>query len=491
VKTSSIAYRAYPPTAGPTRTVAATGARTARDVVLAPLAIALAAIRWVWQHPAYLAAATILLVCVPLGDRDVTAEFHITPGDLAAMALVAVAAARALAGHRLPRSLLWWALGAPLVCFAVATLTSNDPAASAFGFIRYAELFVIVPLAVVIVLRERRDALIVCGALVAAALIEGFVGVGQYLTGAGASYQGRDVRAVGTFSALDVQAMAGVVGYGIVVAVGLAMTTRGKTRFWLATAAAFLTVPLLLSLSRGALIATVVALVVMLIVARPRLLLPVGVYGGAVLLLIIGVLGPRATSVGARLDSIGSSVSAPDPSVTDRFTLWRTATQIWQDHPITGVGLKQFPAFRDSYAPLNLSAGSDVASSTLSFQKEPLLSPHNMYLLVLSEQGLLGALGLVVLLLGLIVVLSGRVRAREATPPKHRRGFGAASVGIAALGVVVWTATNFMYGDIGGQTGVMMSVLLGVALWWAVRARSDRTGAIDGADRARIGGRHE
>jgi O-antigen ligase len=451
--------------------VLAAGTRTARNVLFTPAALLLVALRSVTARPALLAALAVLLTCVPLGSRDVAASVHVTPGDICAAALVVVVGVRVVTGdRRLPRSGLWWAMAATIAAFAVATFTSHDTATSLSGFIRYTELFVVVPLAVVLALRDRRDALLVCAAAIAAAVIEGAVGTVQYLTGAGASYAGSQVRAIGTFSALDVQSMATVVGYGLVVAVGLAVALRGLAGRRLAVIAALLVIPLLLSLSRGGVIATVAAVLVMALVARPRLVPPLVVYGSGAALLIAGALGARAAGVGARLGSIGSSASTPDQSVTDRYVLWKTAAAIWRDHPITGVGLKEFPAYRDSYAPVNLSSGSDVAGPGLSFQREPLLSPHNMYLLVLSEQGIVGALALGGLLFGLAALTIQRVRqGRGPTGWPDGRASDGRAVSVAAVGVTVWTLVNFMYGDIGGQTTVLTSVLLGLALWWAVQ----------------------
>jgi O-antigen ligase len=442
--------------------------RTVGEVVLAPLAVLLAVARWVYHRPAVLAAATVLLVCVPLNPRDVSTTPHITPGDVTAFLLVVVVTVRVIAGERLPRHRLWWAMVAAVAGFAIAMFTSHDPYTSLSGFVRYTQLFVIVPLAVVLALRNRKDALLVCGAALLAAVIEGVVGAVQYITGAGASYGGQNVRAVGTFSALDIQAMATVVAYGMVIAVGLAITVRGRARGWLLLTALLLFVPLLLSFSRGSLIATIVALAIMLVVTRPRRLLPIAVYAGCLLLLVTSLLGPRAAPVGARLDSIGSSTSAPDQSVADRYALWKTATSMWQSRPITGVGLKEFPAYRDTYASVNLSAGSDVEGPHLTFQREPLLTPHNMYLLVISESGIIGALGLGSLLFGLAVITIRRLRA-QAESIRGADPDGRGSVGVAALGVVAWTMVNFVYSDIGGQTTVLMAILLGVAMWWATR----------------------
>ena len=66
--------------------------------------------------------------------------------------------------------------------------------------------------------------------------------------------------------------------------------------------------------------------------------------------------------------------------------------RIFIDHPVTGVGLRHFPLFRDTYAPMSLSSGGDVLDATQGFRRVELLSPHNFYLLVLSELGIVGAM---------------------------------------------------------------------------------------------------
>jgi O-antigen ligase len=159
--------------------------------------------------------------------------------------------------------------------------------------------------------------------------------------------------------------------------------------------------------------------------------------------------------------------------------LWKTAAAMWRDHPVAGVGLKEFPAYRDSFAPVNVSSGSDVEGPGLSFQREPLLSPHNMYLLVLSEQGVVGALAMGGLLFGLAATTVRRtIQARPRGDWPDGRLPDGRVVSVAAVGVVIWTLINFVYGDIGGQTTVLMSVLLGFALWWAVQPTASSEGAV-------------
>jgi len=446
--------------------------RLALAVLFAPLAVVLAVARAAARWPAAVAALAVLLVCVPAGDRDMSASFHVTPADVGSVLLVAAVLPRLRAGAGWLRGWPGAVLVAAVLGFGVATMASSDPAASVVGFARYVQLFVVVPAAVVLSLRERRDVWLVCGAVLLAAGLEAVVGVYQYLTGTGASFEGQDVRAVGTFGAWDIMGLSTVVGYGLVVAVGLALALRGRARIGLFALAALLVLPLLLSLSRGALMATCGAVAAMMLVAVPRLTLRVAVFGAAVAVLV-GAMAPATTAVGARVATIGTSLTDPDRSVSDRYELWQTATGMWGDHPVTGVGPKLFPAYRDTYAPLHLSSSSDVEDPSLGFRHQPLLSPHNMYLLVLSEQGLAGGLAFAGLLLGVAVGAWRRTR-RAARPAGLPNGRGALA-SVAAVGVVAWTLLSFLFGDFGGPTAVLMSVLVGLGLWWAAPPAAERS----------------
>ncbi|WP_030257955.1 MULTISPECIES: O-antigen ligase family protein [Streptomyces] len=405
------------------------------------------------DRPSLLAAATVLLVCVPTGEKDVTAAVHITAADLASLALVALTALNLLRG-RLPAvdrttCLLF---GGIVVAAAVATVGSIDPATSVTGFVRLTQVFVLVPAGVLCSLRDRTDQRLVLGSFVLAALVQGVVGANQYLTRTGASYTGQPIRAVGTFGALDIMAMSTVVSYGLLAALALALGERGtggnaRLRRAMFAAAAFLAFPLAVSFSRGSWIATCLAATVLLLRADARLAVRSAVLGLAAVVVLVGGLGLGGSGVTKRISSIGSVSAAPDQSVSDRYDLWATAGRIWQDHPVHGAGPKAFQQLRDSHAPLRLSSGSDAADATIGFQREPLLSPHNMYFLVLSEQGLIGIVAYAALFLALLIGCLRRSR----------------GPGLAALALLTWVLVDFLYADIGGTTTVLTSVVLGLA----------------------------
>ncbi|MDN5917677.1 MAG: O-antigen ligase family protein [Pseudonocardia sp.] len=444
------------PDGGRVRSVLTAGGGVVIGTALAPLAAAGAAASAAVRRPGGLVAVMLLLICTPVQFDVGGSVFGL--GDVASVGLVLVAAAVLWrSGRRLDRrcALLFGGLAA---AGALATLAAADPFGSAVGWVRYLQLFVLVPVAVAVAVRERRDLLLVVNSLIMAAVVEGAVGVWQFLSGTGAYYGGEPIRAVGTFGATDVIAMSVVVGLGLVLAAGLALARTGPARVGYLVVAVALMVPLGLSLSRGSWISTGIALLVVLLAAGRRTFFTVAAAATAVLIVVVGGLGVGSEVLTERLDSITSSVASPDSSVTDRYDLWSTAVAIWSDHPVTGVGIKAFPQYRDGHAPLGLSSASDIDQAGSGFEHQELLSPHNQYLLVLSEQGIVGA-GVFTLLM--LVLVGGSLLALRRSEPWLR------GIGLGVLGLSVWQVLQFVYGDVGGASSLITSVTLGLAAWWA------------------------
>ncbi len=426
--------------------------------------------RLVHYAPLLPAVVTVLLLAAPVTPGDVTTSGKVTPADAASAVLVLTCAVRLLrARRRVLSAAAAVVLGAPVVGFAAAAITSADPGASLTGFLRYVQVFVAVPASLVLLLRDRRDFAVVAGSVVALALVQGGLGVWQYATGTGASYQGDDIRAVGTFGPSDIMGMATAVAYGLVIAVGYALAPGpARVRTAAAGCAAALLVPLAVSFSRGAWIATAVAVIALIALAGLRRAARIFGVLAACAVLLVGGVGVGSQMIGARVASITQVTDAPDPSVSDRYTLWAAALSMWREHPVTGVGLKRFPDERDGHASLALDSGSDTAGAGQTFTREPLLSPHNMYLLALSEQGLLGC-----------ALLTGSWAALLATGAQRlfrARRFVPSSVGpgLAAVGLLVWSCVDFLYADIGGPSTILTAVLLGLTAWWGLNS-SDRT----------------
>ncbi|MBW5424489.1 hypothetical protein GKQ77_23490, partial [Streptomyces sp. BG9H] len=162
-------------------------------------------------------------------------------------------------------------LGLPVVGVTVAAFGASSAATGVAGAARYLQIFVLVPATVLILVRDARHFRLLAWSFVALALWQGGIGVQQYLTGTGASYMGEDIRAVGTFGSTDVMGMATVVSYGLVCALALAFRPGApRGRVAAGVCAALLTVPLALSFSRGAWIATAAACLGVLLLAGAR-----------------------------------------------------------------------------------------------------------------------------------------------------------------------------------------------------------------------------
>ncbi|WP_197972502.1 MULTISPECIES: O-antigen ligase family protein [Streptomyces] len=354
-------------------------------------------------------------------------------------------------------------LGLPVVGITVAAVAAGVPDAAVTGLLRHLQIFVLVPAAVLLLVRDRRDVRLLAWAMVALAMWQGSIGVHQYATGTGASYMGRELRAVGTYGPGDIMAMATVVALGLVCAVGLVLgSAPERQRVWALACALLLVVPLAVSFSRGAWIATALACTAQLVLAGLRRAVRVSAVVAAVTVILVGGFGVGSALFQERLSSIGQVAEAPDQSVADRYALWAAATGMWRERPLTGVGLKGFPEHRDGHASLALSSGSDTEGAGATYRKQPLLSPHSMYLLVLGEQGLIGVLTLAGSWLALLVLgLRNLLRARRAQDP----GLDCALV---ACGLLIWHLINFAYADIGGPATILTAVCLGLSAWWAL-----------------------
>lgn len=411
--------------------------------------------------------ATVLLLALPVPGAGTPDSQGALPADLASGVAVLCCLGRLLARRvrPLPTGAVLIA-GLTVTGLAVATVTASDPVAALPGLVRYLQVFVLVPLAVCLTIRDARGFRLLTAALVLLALVQGFVGVRQFATGTGASYMGEEVRAVGTFGPGDIMGMATVVAYGLLAAVPYALCPPASVRRWLRPCALLVTaglvVALAVSFSRGSWIATALAALTVVVLTGQRTATRSLLVLGALSVVLVGGFGIGSDMVRERLSSVTDVARAPDRSVNDRYTLWEAAGSMWRERPATGVGLKGFPEFRDGHASIGLSSGSDTEGAGQGFRRQTLLSPHNMYLLVLGEQGLIG---FVTVVGGWLAVLVASVRALFLA---RRRRAGAIDCGLVAVGLVVWQTVDFLYADIGGPTTVLTGVVLGLGAWWAL-----------------------
>ena len=400
------------------------------------------------------------ILCLPVASDAGPASGLVTPSDVLLVVAVLLTARDVVRGERLAvlRSVPaagFLALGTGTL---LATTLATDFPDGLIGGARFVEVFVLVPLAVMAALRTRADAIVVVGALVVLAATEGALGLVQYLTGTGADIGGATVRAVGTFGAYNIGVVAALTGLGVAACLAVAMVDTGRMRWVAAGLAVFLVLPHLASLSRSAWIATMVAATVVVSRARPARLLAVVVAGGVAVAATVPPLAASGSELGLRLQSLLTANSAPDQSVIDREELWAAAAGMALDHPLTGVGPRAFPEHRDAYADLGLLGSSDISFGS-DFQQVGLETPHSLYLLVASEQGLLVALVYATVLA--LFLMRSLVRVAR------RRSDASTTLALVGAGLLTYQLVSMATGDIGGPGSLLLAVCLGIGGWAA------------------------
>lgn len=230
----------------------------------------------------------------------------------------------------------------PAAAFAALTvvscLLSSDPGRSlprVREFVLYGILF-LVPNA----LRTRRQVEALLHAIMASSLVLSVWGIVQYALGEG----GTEHRISGPLS--HWMTFAGLVTFSASLAMAYAAYHPCPRRRLAYAAVALLNgVTLALSLTRGAYLAVIAALALLLFLRKPAalVLLPV-VLGGAFLV--------APADVRSR---VLSSLSGHDDTTVDRFYLWGSGLEMIADRPLFGLGLSRvnvaYADYRDPKAP--------------------------------------------------------------------------------------------------------------------------------------------
>jgi O-antigen ligase len=255
--------------------------------------------------------------------------------------------------------------------------------------------------------------------------------------------------------AAEAERLSGIFGAGnlklgpVLAALSPFVLLAARARFgWrgLAIAFVFMAMPILLAGSRAAWV--MYALVCIAIAWREapsKRAFALAIAGGIVLCAAMVTLALRdSDGFGARVQRTllvlrGNEV-AVDEASAGRISIWRTATEMWQANPITGVGVRGFRyAYPEYAAPHDrfVDTASDTGAS----------HAHQIVLEILSETG---AIGLVLWLAGAWFALRAWLRA---DPPARAR---ALAPGIALAAMCFPLNTHFAF----------YSAWWGTLFWW-------------------------
>jgi len=324
----------------------------------------------------------------------------------------------------------WWRL--PILLFLAVTCLSvtqaTDLALSLKEVLKLSELLLTYLLALSYIdspARLRRLLLLVA----LAALSQALLGLAQTFAhfGPASFLRGGALRASGTFAQPNPFA-----GYlNLTLPLALAGMIVGVDIFGRLTKPLVVIVgaAVLVSQSKGALLAIIVALAVMLIVyARPTRPL-IGAAAAAVFAIfagaVFGIVPSAVTNGGLSVVGLDNvDVANPTPATwanAERLAHQLTGLHMFFDHPLLGVGIGNYPAAYAHYrvAPVWVN---DLGHA------------HNYYINVAAEAGIVGLAAFLIMFIAAFVIV-GRLYRRAADPT-------ARAIALGALGVLVTVAVH-------------------------------------------------
>ena len=339
----------------------------------------------------------------------------------------------------------WYAAaaGAAIVLAGIATLYSAHPALALYGSTwrrmgALTECAVVLAALWIAAYAASSPARLIwlLRAVCAAGFLTSLYGIAQYFGWdpllPKASYEAgegvfRIVRPPGTLGHSDY--FAAFLLWPVFAGIGLFREERRGTRKLLgAAASAAGMIAILLSGSRGAMLAMVAGLCVLAAMLRPRLRAAATVSGFAVLAMGLFYISPAGQRLRARAHWIGE-----DRTGGARPLLWRDSLRMAAAKPFTGFGLDTFVAEFPRYQ------SEDLARAYPDFYHE---SPHNIFLDALTAEGVPGLL----LLAGVTVAgMAGGWRARVQDPPLAIALLPALVASLVAHQFVVFTAPTAFY----------------------------------------------
>ncbi len=393
-----------------------------------------------------LAALTVVIPLSPASGDGGQLPLAI-PEAMGALVLVAVVVAGLARRHfDLTLTGAFW----PGVAFLAAVVLSAgfapDLLLSAKEFLRWLEaLGVLVVAATLCQSVERRKLVVVC--LLVGLLLESGLGWVQFLLRRGPDgfRIGSFLRAYGTFG--QPNPFAGYIVMTVPIGIALCLWTYVDCRRSGAFGELFrpfallallssgvAVVALAMSLSRGALLGLVLAILVLLCFLTRRVIAYVAAAiaaGGLLLVLDSSRLVPAAIS--DRIAQIWEYVGwfdatriQPTPqnwAVVERMAHWQAAWNMYINHPVTGVGPGNYPIAYPSYR-------------VNDFWLDPLGHAHNLYLNVMAELGLTGLVTyLAQWVAWLAVALSGYWRSLSTFDRGLTAGVVASMAGVAVHNV--------------------------------------------------------
>jgi len=186
-----------------------------------------------------------------------------------------------------------------------------------------------------------------------------------------------------------------------------------------------------LTQSRGTFLAAGVVTVVWVVASGPR------VRRRALLLSPLALLGLLIPGVGNRLLNLvsafeGGPAYVVDPSLVERSAVQQIAAIVFADRPLFGAGPGSFPLIVHDYS----SRENDLLIGTVT-------APHNLYLEIAAESGIVGLTGWLILVVGVMVLAVRSLIGLAGANQDGRHGAPTRALAAGVLGAVVgWSIAS-------------------------------------------------
>lgn len=389
--------------------------------LLAPVLLALAALVLVtYRRPSVGVGAALLMVPLEVASLPLpSGAVSPSEGTLVLVALCWIARLIAAPSTIVKPGLRDLSVFALLVAYAAGMALATDTAPVLRITILWSLFYLAYLQAQAFTLLEIRNVLI---AFVVGAGILGGIGAVSYLqSGQTALFEGgllTSTRAVGTFA--DPNYYASMLALGIVPALPIVLL-EPKRLWWVAVPSLVATAGLVFSLSRGGFLALASGVLVLLVWRRARRI-GAGIVVG---LLVLALVNPspvlnssQFTTVQQRLSTIaGSGVRQTNL----RPLIWATAVDITIEHPLFGVGLREFRA---------------EATRRILFEGDlGIENVHNVPLNIAAENGLVGLVGFMTFVVQLLTRGRNGLRSQDVLAYALALGILASIVGFLVQGL--------------------------------------------------------
>ncbi|MBN2208441.1 MAG: tetratricopeptide repeat protein [Candidatus Coatesbacteria bacterium] len=389
---------------------------------------------------------------------------------LCAVAVLAIILALVKNSFEFPRRLI-----APTILVALSQLASIpatlNPGMSLDEFLRLAALLALFVVTTSIA-SPRRSELIACGAVIVASCIS-MLGVVHFITGAifpsiQDSYGFPMFGATLGHDNFAGEYLVAVLPLAMALCASAVERERYAAGFYALGAACAMLIFLSLTFSRGAwagFLASIVVFAALLwrrsglkrasgVSVLPRKAVVIGVAFAAVFVavgLLAFSLSKREKGTSA-IQKAGKAVDLSDAPIAFRLKVWEGALHLLKQHPLLGVGCGAFSVY---YPSVRLPEEHRIAGAGVSVR-----SPHNDYIKLLTESGLVGFAASFYLLCAVAWPLLVRLRGRRSPSGIPVMTVGAASA-IAATLVHAFFCSNFTMPASATMLAINMGLLAG------------------------------